>query len=75
VFWFGHEWWFEDADLEEISKRVLPLVSRDNFIHFRELAESLEEVPWSVLRACKDMARKGILLEGVDDLSGSFRKA
>ncbi|MGB2870132.1 MAG: DUF6527 family protein [Bacteroidota bacterium] len=74
VFWLEEDWWFEEADLEELGERILPLVQQDNFTHFRELAESLEEVPWSVLRACKKLERKGILVEGNDDLSGSFRR-
>jgi len=75
VLWLEDDWWFEEADLEGLGDRILPLVPVERFIHFRELAEHVEEVPWSVLRACKNMVRQGVLVEGTGDLWGSFRKA
>jgi hypothetical protein len=74
IFWLDDDWWLEDADFGELGERIFPLVPPDKFIHFRELAEHVEEVPWSVLRACKSMVRQGRLIEGKDKLREHFRK-
>jgi len=74
VFWLDDDWWFEDTESEDFAERILPLVPPDEFVHFREIAEHLREVPWSVLRACKTMVRQGQLVEGREKLRQHFRR-
>ena len=54
--------WDRDAD-----ERVLGAISKRNgAVQFREIAEELEEVPWSVLAVCRRLSSGGSLAE-VDD--------
>jgi len=75
VFWLDGNLWFKDVDIREMSKRILPILRKDKFMHFREISHSLREVPWAVLSACKELARKGSLIEGENDQSGYFKKS
>jgi hypothetical protein len=44
--------------------------------HFTDLAEQLDEVPWDVNRACWHLApKRHLLLEGSDELDGQFKLA
>ncbi|MFA5833943.1 MAG: DUF6527 family protein [Bacteroidota bacterium] len=74
VLWLDDDWWFEEDNIVEITKRILPLFTPDEFIHFRDIAESIEEIPWSVLRSCRELVNQGIIIEGEDEMKGFYRK-
>lgn len=58
-----------------LRERVLALCTHD-WQHFAELAEQLQEVPWDVHRVCRDLVFKsGALIQGKNELRGSFRLA
>lgn len=59
------------------STRVLEqkLISRlpdDHLIHFSDLADDLDELPWDVLWACRALVRRKMAVEGAGDMRGFF---
>jgi hypothetical protein len=76
IVWCDDEWGDRDVIVDEeenLRARVLPLCT-DDWQHFTQLAERLDEVPWDVNRACSYLARRmGALMEGFDKLRGFFK--
>lgn len=82
ILWNHSIVWCDDDDADRdvtvedeltLRQRVLSLCTHE-WQHFTELAERLDEVPWDVHRACRDLAlRQHALLEGVNKLRGSFK--
>lgn len=74
--WCDDEWGDRDVVVENevaLRTRVLPLCT-DDWQHFTQLAERLDEVPWDINRACLYLARRiGSLVEGVEKLRGFFK--
>jgi len=74
------DWEDDDRDViveEEVQlrERVLSRCTQE-WQHFTDLAEQLDEVPWGVNRACRHLASKThLLLEGSDELEGQFKLA
>jgi Family of unknown function (DUF6527) len=57
----------------QLRERVLPLCTQE-WQHFTQLAERLDQVPWDVNRACCYLShRLEVLIEGVETLSGYFK--
>lgn len=46
-----------------------------NWQSFAGLAEQLNAIPWDVLAACRELAARGIAVEGLGELSGHFQSA
>jgi len=73
IIWFDDDWWYEELDSDGLRDRILRMVSKDSFVHFKDLAEELKEVPWSVLRTCRKLVRERLLVEGDKELREHFR--
>jgi len=74
VVWCDYEssWWenYVDADLE---LRVLKILRGRDLVQYAEIAESIGEIPWSVLATCRRLAKRNKLWEGEGELKGHFR--
>lgn len=74
VLWLDSDWWTDEEEVSGLADRVIELIPSHIFIHFRELADQIDEIPWSVLRACRHLARAGRVIEGEGDSWGRFRR-
>ena len=74
VLWVDDDWFFDDEDIEALAENVLPLLRSNEFVHFFEIADKLDAIPWAVLRACRKLANAGKLIEGRDKRKGHFKK-
>lgn len=76
IVWCDDKWGDRDVVVEEeaqLRERVLS-VCTEEWRHFTQIAEALDEVPWDVNRVCRWLTHNfGLLEEGVDELRGSFR--
>ena len=68
------DWLFADDQIDQLVVNILPLIPNHGYVHFRDIAEKLDEIPWSVLRACRKLSRNGQLDEGRDKYTGYFKK-
>jgi hypothetical protein len=76
VFWLG----FEDFQKETENSTVLReralvhLKTMVDFIHYSDLADILDEVPWTVLKLCTSLEDEGLVQENKNE-KGHFRLA
>jgi len=74
VLWLEGDWLFDEDHIDHLVSKIIPLIPNHEFVHFRDIAERIDEVPWSVLRACRKLARAGMVAEGQDEQLGYFKK-
>lgn len=55
----------------ELNERVYAQLSTQNFVHFEQIAEQLDSIPWEVYWSCHDLMRSGKAAEGK---VGTFRR-
>lgn len=60
------------VDLNRISARVLESLRQKRKAHFADIADSIEEIPWDVLDACRFLVRSGQLVESAGIQRGTF---
>ena len=77
ILLFGH--WRRDLeeDLEDersLRDDVLAILHLTSMTHFRDLARTLQAVPWDVLAACRYLVREGAAEEGTGQERGTFRR-
>lgn len=70
VFWIGEPW--HSHERAELRVRVAERLT-NHFRSFADIADELNEIPWSVLVECRRLVREGRALEGRDDQQGLFR--
>lgn len=74
ICWIDTDWWdYAPAEDGDIENKILREVSAEEFIHFRDLAATLDEIPWDVLRACRRLSARGQLEEGHWDHREQFK--
>lgn len=72
IIWCGpREYPVVTLDDEELVASVLEHLSTAVFTHYETLAESIDQIPWEVSWACRDLARAGAIVEGE---RGSYKK-
>jgi len=74
VLWLEEDWLFADDQIDQLMVDVLPLIPNHEFVHFRDIADKLDEIPWAVIRACRKLVRADQLAEGRDKYTGYFKK-
>lgn len=57
-----------------LVSRVRDSWPSDEWVHYVEIAETLDEIPWDILDACLLLVRRGEFIEGRDRLRSSFRR-
>ena len=73
ILWCDAEWDDLDAANDELARRVVLCLSV-TFKSYESIAESIQEDPWSVLSACRRLARQGRANEGKGPLRGQFAR-
>jgi Family of unknown function (DUF6527) len=77
IIWCDATGWGKKVEVEDgasLRSRVLQKILF-TWVHYTEIAQSLDEVPWDVEWVCSDLVRKGrVLEEGVGKMRGYFRK-
>lgn len=63
--------WSVSQDLEE---RVLSNLNADHYTRYYDLAEKLDLIPWEVLQACRQLARRGLVEPGEREQHNEFRR-
>jgi uncharacterized protein DUF6527 len=79
IFLFGR---FDDGitnsrfsiDLGPLVSRVLESWPSEGWVSYVDVADSLDEIPWDVLDACRHLSRAGSLVEGRSQRRGMFRR-
>lgn len=74
VLWLEGDWLSEEDQIDQLVSKIIPFIPIHEFVHFRDIAERIDEVPWSVLRACRRLVRDGGFVEGRDQYMGYFKK-
>ena len=80
ILWRGRVLWCSGADDNETTnftsevdrERIVDLLRKGRSASYVELAEQLDEIPWDVLGACRNLVREGILREGKGRRRGIF---
>jgi hypothetical protein len=65
----------DSLDLATLSRRVLDVWPSGRLVSYVEVADALQEIPWDVLEACRNLVRGGSLLEGAGEQRGTFCRA
>ena len=54
----------EDKAFDNVRDSVLTWLPTGKMVHFADLADQLGELPWDVLRACRDLVKRRLAVEG-----------
>lgn len=69
---YDHFW--EDQAYEGLRDKVLTHLRSGRMAHFAEIADEIGELPWDVLRACRDLVKRKQAVEGDDNKRQHFRQ-
>lgn len=78
VIWCGSDdtydpyWEVEETISDETKESIVDIVRQNGVIHYNEIADKLNEVPWQVLRTCRTLRKEGLLSEGAGRNRGKF---
>jgi uncharacterized protein DUF6527 len=74
IYWCDYDsLWDESYADPELSERVLELLKGQGFLHYKDIAELLGDIPWSVLLSCRRLVKQGSLREGTNKSKGYFQ--
>ena len=77
IYWCSG-WETEGSDTWSISPdvegAVLKNLSMDHYTKYYDLAEKLELIPWEVLQACRQLAKRGLVEPGGRQRYDEFRR-
>lgn len=71
--WEYDKFW-EDQAYDNLREAVLLRLTQKNLIHFAEIADELGELPWDVLRVCRDLVKRNQAIEGEDKKRQHFKR-
>ena len=71
-FEYDDDWSYEAYD-PELENRIQSSILETEFTFYRDISDELDELPWTVLVACRRLTEKGSLEEGSETLRGYFR--
>jgi hypothetical protein len=81
ILWRGRISWIDvfdgqeenlDTIAESLEARVMETLRSKETASFTELADTLDEIPWDVLAACRSLKRRKLLEEGTGRWRGVF---
>jgi hypothetical protein len=84
VLWNDEISWVDVFELEgeedsqekrQLEERVLGLLKPDAFTNFVQVADALDEIPWAVLDACRQLVKNKRAVAGPGAMKSSFKKA
>lgn len=64
----------DKLDLSSLSRRVLEAWPEGHFVHYVEVADTINEIPWDVLEACHRLTKNRLMVEGSGLERGTFKK-
>jgi len=70
----GGDWTAEEPTDQDFEKRVFSQLLTDRCRPFDDVAHSIGAIPWSVLAACRKLARQGLVREATGNLQGCFQR-
>lgn len=65
---------WEDEAYERLRDAVLDHLPIEKMKHFAEIADEIDELPWDVLRACRELVKRNLALEGEKKLRQYFKR-
>lgn len=71
--WENDKFW-EDQSYDNLRVAVLGRMPKDKMAHFSEIADELGELPWDVLRVCRDLVKRKLAIEGEKKLRQRFKR-
>ena len=73
IWWCDWEEDYNASDFDsQLQQTILPHLCTEKFVPFEEIAAEIDEVPWLVLVACRELVRRGLAREGEGKERGSF---
>lgn len=79
ILWSGRILWCEPNSydeepelVEELESQIAEVMRPGQTISFVAIAQQLNDVPWDILRCCRQMVRDGVLVEGTGPQQANF---
>ena len=66
--------WLPKVPAKLLANRIRRVWPHDGWVQCTEIADELDELPWDVLDACRNLVKAGVLEEGERDLGHTFRR-
>jgi hypothetical protein len=80
IVWADRIYWLDDEEpwprssvADEVTQELLQKLNKQTFVSVTDLADSIPEMPWTLMTECRRLAAIGILEEGTGSLRGYFR--
>lgn len=64
----------ETQEKRRLGERVWGMLKPDHFIDFVQIADALEEIPWAVLDACRQLVKERRALAGTGPMKSAFKR-
>jgi len=75
VYWCDYEsLWDADVIESSLDDTVSSFLDAKGFLHYKDIAVQLGEIPWDILIVCRRLVKRGALREGVGKHKGYFQK-
>ncbi len=68
------QWLDPREEMDKLCEAVLEKLPTSGYVPYAALADSIGEIPWDVLDACRVLVRSGLAREGTDKMRGSFAR-
>jgi len=65
---------WDDKALNELRGAVLVHLPIEKLVHFVDIADELGELPWDVLKACRELVKRKLAVEGEHKQRQKFRR-
>lgn len=69
-----YDTFWNDSAYAVLRQRVLEQLPVKELSHFSTIADAIDDIPWDVLKACRQLVRQGLALEGRNKQRGHFRR-
>lgn len=76
IYWCDYDTLWDDTAAESLlDDRAIGVLSDGRWYHYEQVAEAIDEVPWTALLVCRRLSKRGVVEEGTEKLRGSFKLA
>ena len=72
ITWCDYESLYQDEEDSDLETRILDILGKNIMFNYVDIADSLDEIPWLVLVACRRLVRRDVLVEGGEQNKGNF---
>ena len=63
VLWFDYGSWWDDQEDLELDEKVFDFFKMKRALHYMDIADRMEKIPWEILCSCRRLAKRGLLRE------------